>query len=413
MTVAIAFSTKERVELSKQSILPLLHNDELDVFWTDGSSSDEGRKLPFEYGIPAESWIHTDIKGGADAAIVFNLTVMLNHPANYTHIGLVENDVLLDSNWFEPTMALFEAGAANGLRVGAVSARAYEDRILIQRDDYAIMHNLGAGMVIFTREAAEIVLKYCRTGHTLENRRAFMQACGLDIGQTSLFCRDPHMTCMDWQFERILIQHGLVALAVPESRCAMIGQVPPLEEQGLHLTTGSVDKLRNEFAFYELAERTQYIRSNMLSLPKSIAMRQDDGSETYLPHQIQYLGGAYKGDWRLRWAQALGPFIWRAADVATINIPVSGGCAIMLSGGESGGGVQISDTASGFMTALTLDPEGDNGAVFQLQVPAGVSYRNIVVKATTPGICFYGVSCRDPQPIVLDTAFNHFMLPPV
>ena len=61
------------------------------------------------------------------------------------------------------------------MEVGAVSARCYEDRILIQRAGYTVCHNLGAGMIMFTRKAAELVLQNYRTVWTTENRLLFSQ----------------------------------------------------------------------------------------------------------------------------------------------------------------------------------------------------------------------------------------------
>src|ERR1700722_4662170 len=141
---AIAFSTCDRVELSRQSIEPLLQPDKFDLFWIDGSKTEAGKKLGYEYGCDAEHGLdfHTGITGGSGAAIVYALTTMLSYrvptPANepaqryYDYVGLVENDVVLDKDWFDRTMALFYRGAEDGLEVGAVSARCYEDRILCQ-----------------------------------------------------------------------------------------------------------------------------------------------------------------------------------------------------------------------------------------------------------------------------------------
>ena len=66
--------------------------------------------------------------GGADAGIAWKLSYILNHgpPQHppYTHIMLLENDVLLDEDWYEPTINLFREGLRDGLDVGAVSPRS-------------------------------------------------------------------------------------------------------------------------------------------------------------------------------------------------------------------------------------------------------------------------------------------------
>lgn len=414
---AIAFSTKDRVALTKQTVQPLLQPDRFDLFWVDGSKTEEGQRLPFDVAHPCSWHAYGNVTGGADAAIVFSLTTMLQHPNNYSCVGLVENDVLLDTDWFDATMALFQKGYNDGLEVGAVSARCYVDRILIQRDEYAVMHNLGAGMVIFSRKAAELVLKYFRTGRTPENRRAFMQTSGLDIARWSAFCRDEHPTCADWQFDRVLAQHGLASLALTPSRCEMIGQVPSLEEQGLEMARVPVEERRNDAAFDTFVSRTELIRNGRMALPVSLFQRGETSDYMIFPHQIELLGGGYEGEWQLKWSQGFGPFSWKAAndeksptEFSHVNIPLSGPCTLLVSGGDSGGRINVRDEMSGFDMDLDIVPEGDQQQVMQVQVPAGISYRNIKLTALTPGIVFYGMQVHEPQPVFPDFSFNHSML---
>ncbi len=433
--VAIGFSTRDRVELSKQSIEPLLLPNKFDLLWSDGSNTETGRAFTLEEGRPVMS-IYQNVTGGADAAIVFNLTTMLAQPGRrvgasfkgalysyeyaldgqYDYVGLCENDALLSPDWFEPTMALFEQGAKDGLEVGAVSARCYTERILVQRDGYALMHNLGAGQVIFSRKAAELVLQNYRTGWTVENRRTFMQLSGIDLALFSAFMQQAHVTCADWQFDRILAEHGLASLALTPAKCQMIGQVPPLAEQGLTLATGEVDVLRNDKAFATYVERSRLIREGQLRLPCSRFLRADDGSFTYFPHQIEMIGGKWNevGDWRLKWAQGFGPFAWQATDslgCPVIEITLSGPCTILVSGGERGGRMQVIDDASGFDTTLDLVPDPNMGQVMSVQVPASISYRTVRIVALSPGVIFYGITTREPQPTVPGMSFDHTRLP--
>lgn len=428
--IAIAFSTKDRVELSKQSIEPLLQPDKFDLFWVDGSKTDAGRDLPNDYWKQhgQAKWTnlqrYANVTGGADAAIVFSLTTMLQHPNNYKYVGLVENDVLLDPDWFEPTMALFGHGQNSGLDVGAVSARSYEDRILIQRGGYAVCHNLGAGMTIFSRRAAELVLQYFRTGFTTENRRTFMQVSGLDIARWSSFVQQPHMTCADWTFERILAQHGMVALALTPAKCQMIGQEPSLAEQGLTLTTGPVDALRNDKAFDTLVERMALIGDGHFQMPDPRFLV-EDGNTTIFPHQIPMLGGRFDGDWSLKWCQGFGPFAWKAGAPVEefyaghgnvgethtrVSIPVSGPCQLLVSGGEHGGRVTIRDEMSGYEITTEVAPEGPQGQVLPMSVP-GNAYRTIQLTALSPGITFYGLVVREAQPVWPNARFDHSVLP--
>ena len=126
-------------------------------------------------------------------------------------------------------MELFQRGKQDGFNVGAVSARCYEDRILFQRDGYAVTHNLGAGMIMFTREAAELVLANYRTVWTTENRTLFAQLSGIDIGSYWAFRGNQNFLVADWNFDRVLAAHGLASLALTPNRATMLDQdIAPL-----------------------------------------------------------------------------------------------------------------------------------------------------------------------------------------
>lgn len=423
---AIAFSTKDRVELSKQSFVPLDPRKH-DVFVVDGSKTEEGIRYAENLMAYADIDGYLNVTGGADAAIAFNLSTLLRHPNKYDYVGLVENDVLLDPDWFERSMELFARCRADGIEAGAVSARCYTDRILFSRPGYCVMHNLGAGMVIFTRQAAQLVLDNFRTGFTTENRRVFNQVSGLDIARTSNFVRDPHITCADWQFDRVLAEHGLASLALTPSKCQMIGQVPPLEEQGLHLA-GPDDDLshfESDKAFETFRERTCDIREGRLQLPDGRFLRDEQGNVTIMPHQVPMLGGWYEGDWQLKWVQGFGPFAYRShipfgqeimvpegskgPAHANVVCPISGPCSLLVSGGETGGKVCVADEASGY--EMTIDVQPETSGWMNLSVPGTVTYRNVRLTALTPSICFHGIVCRDPQPVVPGARFDHSQLP--
>ena len=94
--VAISFNTCDRIELTKRSIEPLLQPDKFDLHWFDGSKSDDGKNLWVQYR--NEVLMHPGVRGGSGPAIVCALTMLLAD--NYDYIGLVENDVLLDADWF-------------------------------------------------------------------------------------------------------------------------------------------------------------------------------------------------------------------------------------------------------------------------------------------------------------------------
>lgn len=420
MKVALGFLTKDRTELSERTIRPLLQPDLFDLFIFDGSSTEAGRAFPYRVSTEEKHRhikVHANVVGGPDAAVAYALTTMLKG-GDYTHVGLCENDVLLHLDWFGPVMALFDRGAAEGLEVGAVSARCYEDRILIQRDGYAVCHNLGWGQQILTREAAQLSLMNMRTSMTVENRRLFMQLSGIDIGAYWAFRQGEHSLCPDWGNDRILASHGLASLALTPSPVEMIGQVPPLSEQGLTLVTQPVDLLRDDAAFSRYVERTNQVRNGSLKLFHGPFLYEPGAGWIVFAHQIAQIGGRYEGDWRLKWLQGFGPFGWMVGEdhtlggvpfPPTVTIPLSGPVEFLVSGGANGGQFELEDLSSGY----TVSPVLPADQLVSLPVPGNVSYRDIRLTALTPGVIFHGVRTKEPQPAYGGQPFDHSTLPPV
>lgn len=409
MKAAIAYLTKDRVELTKQTF-PRIADSAVDhIYWCDGSVTEEGQDLVVACP-KANVSLALDVRGGADAAIVFALTKMLEDPS-YTHVGLCENDVLLAPDWFERTMALFKKGASDGLSAGAVSARAYADRILIQRDGYAVMHNLGAGHVVFTREAAELILANYRTGWWPDNRALFAQLSGIDIGRYACFRGNAQWTTADWNFDAILAQHGLASLALTPCAAEMIGQEPSLEEQGLQLVTEEIERFRNEEAFELYDRSTAAIRAGTWRPQAITAVHRSSmngGASLVFPHQMTEFDR--EGDWRLKWIQGFGPFSWRAAqDDTSLQIDVFGPCTFIVSGDKRAARLKLQDLESGYELEPEVPP-AEHGLT-QLAVPGGFSYRTIKLTAGE-GLIFYGIQCQEPQPIS-NRKFDYSDLPPV
>lgn len=415
MKIALAFLTKDKPELTERSIQPLLQPDKFDLFFIDGSRTEEGKNFPW-HGIEATGFgVDQEIYGGPDAAIVYALTKLL-HPmhSQYTHIGLCEQDVLLHPDWLGPTMALFERGNADGLEVGAVSARCYEDRILVQRDGYALMHNLGAGHIIFTREAARIILDNYRTTWSTDNRLIFCQLSGIDIGAYWAFRGNEQHLTADWGFDAILARHGLASLALTPSLATMLDQ--DIAAQGLKMAPADAGQARNDDAFNLFEDRTRAIRWGDQMPGIHGRLQYANGAYTIFPHQIPGIGGQYNGDWRLKWAQGFGPFVWESADadqgspcVNKAEVPILGPCEVLV-GGQ--GRVRITDTHSGYVSDPAID-FGGQGGILQVSVPSSVSYRTVRLEALTPGVGFYGVRTREPQPWLTGYRFGHSCLPRV
>lgn len=421
MKTCIAFLTCDKPDLTRQSIVPLLDCG-ADIMWVDGSRTEAGTSLLSNYDT---KYKFTNVRGGAGAAIVFALSTMLEK--GYDAVGLVENDVLLADEWFAPTMRLFEVHPS----VGAVSARCYEDRILFQRDDHAICHNLGAGQIILTRDAATLILHHFRTGWTSDNRRVFGKLAGIDIGGYWAFRGSEHWLTADWHWDALLAAHGYASLALTPSPCDMIGQNPPLAEQGLKIVTEPVEARRNPPKADEYLYNLKQIREGKLDInefktpsPFSPAV----GGHIVFPHQAVGIGGCYIGNWRLTETRGWGTFAWTSAEPTTIvvdrepnesvedtqvQLPITGACSLLVGGGEAGGYVSVHDTHSGFSQKLHIKA-ASGGQTASIVVPPTSIRRTITLTMLDPGLTFYGVTCREPQ-VYLPAdgwAFNHKHLAP-
>jgi hypothetical protein len=406
--VAVSFLSKDRVELSKRTIEPLLQPDKFHTYLIDGSDTPGGKAFVEEWCRKGMT-VRANVKGGADPAVAYALTEMLKH--DYTHVGLCENDGLLHADWYGPTMALFDRGHAEGLAVGAASARGYVDRILVQRDGYAVVHNLGWGMQILTREAAELTLKHMRTSWTTENRRTFARLSGSDIGSYWAFRANEHWLTPDWQNDAVLASHGLASLALTPSPVEMIGQKPSLAEQGLQLAKQPVEDRRNDVAFTRFAETTAQIRAGSLNLGgPPVRFRGDDGNEIIFAHQLDGLPDAeWDGDWRLKWSPGLGGFAARGFPNASFTAMISGTARFMVMGGEKGGQIAVEDLKSGYVVRPQLLPEVSN-QVTQVVAPAGVSFRKLRLTVLSGSAILYGIGCVEPQPVDTTFSFDHSKL---
>lgn len=430
MKTAICYLSCDRPELVRQT-LPVLVDDarrqRFHLFIADGSVTKSGRDAVWEIGYPTAT-THSNIRGGAGAAIVYALTWMLDHVEQYDYVGLVETDVLLTPDWFEQTMNLFPLGRADGLVVGAASARSYEDRILVQcNDQYAVMHNVGAGHVVFTRDAARLVLDNFRTGWTTDNRRVFAQLSGIDIGTYWAFRTNEHPLTADWHWETVLAAHGLATLALTPSLAVMVGQNPPLSEQGLVLVSEPVEARRDDKAFAIYRNNLAHVRDHNVQLATELQFHYEPTQNlwTVFPHQMMALDGQYLGDWRLKEARGWGTFAWVAVNdyptpVGTIRtesvktsltISAFGPIALLVSGGQHGGSVEVVDEASGYRATPKLDVDPDGSRIAQIVVPGGTVPRTIRLTALSDGVVFYGVQSREQQPRFCSW-FNHAVLPP-
>jgi hypothetical protein len=407
MRLAIGYSTKDRPELTSETLLRIKLPQHGDLYWCDGSVTDEGRDMPRKFG-----YIVDRVTGGADAAIAWKLSYMLKHsPAqhpSYSHIMLLENDVLLDEDWYEPTMNLFREGIRDGIDVGAVSPRSYTDRVLIQRDGYAVMHNIGAGVVVFTREAAEIVLRTFRTHWWLDNVRLFAQLSSVDLRTYAAFRGNEQWVTTDWGWEAQLARRGLASLALTPAKASMIGQNPPLEKQGLELVqwadacrNGQLPNANNDPAFASYVGSLSRIRKGERAFELPGLVHRDGAGMLFFPHQLGALDASWHGTLELQWNQGYGPFAYRAGPGgASLSVHISGSASFQCSGGIAGSIVTIEDHRSGFKAQPSLPPGNEP---ISIVVPGSVVPRTVRM-TLGPGAVFYGLACTEPQ--VLDTTWK-------
>lgn len=244
--VGIAFTTKDRTDFTRQTLPPIIAEaDEFDLFWVDGSATDEGKRF-FQTSHPSQRVTerHGNVTGGATAAIQYCWKTLYHK--GYEYIGLIENDVKLAPGWFKKTMELFEInkypsvtyeeplfpeGRQHKIRtttqidikVGAVSARCFTDRIDQKQDGFAVMANVGAGMIIIKRDLIPLLLMNWRRPMVWEVQALFKHFTGRTYPMPPFVKKDdPKMEkewqfSEDWFFEIVLLSKGYTTLALTPS----------------------------------------------------------------------------------------------------------------------------------------------------------------------------------------------------
>ena len=390
--LGLVFSTKDRTHFSRRSLEPLMRDDPLDLFWVDGSRTEEGLGLPRELAptLPRLREVHYGVVGGPDAAIIYSLTHLLN--AGYEHIGLLENDVLLPGDWLSHTMGLFTAGERDGLAVGAVSARCFKNRRLLQRPGYAIAYNLGAGMIILTREAARAVLSRYRTVGGREIQAAFLAVTGINPLQTAPEQTEHWRGAADWQFDVALLQEGLCSLAHSPSLARNLDTNfadEPIMQVQTTVDPGEVDEAA--FAAYRAHVARQALPEAGGSFGAVPQFDLQTQSWIAFPHEIAAANPAFiTGRWQLKWSQTLGPFAYVAQEAGCeIKLPVfSEKCAIICGyGPECGAADIVMGGKYGKLDCQAIEPTLTVVGLEGITNPQG----ELRLTVTRPGFAFYGL----------------------
>jgi hypothetical protein len=219
--LGFSFSSKDRCLYTVQSLKALDAEGGFDLIWNDGSTQKGGPEL-------ARNWrfknarlveINCGVGGGPDLAIRFGLKRLLD--LGYDYVGLLENDVVLHPGWFSRLTELFALGFEEGLVCGAASVRGYESRVLEYRNHYSIDWASGAGMVLFSREAAQLILdQYDQLAVTTLGIREFyaeLFGVALEISEWNIWPVTQAVPCtLDFGYTPMLYRHGFATLgAIP------------------------------------------------------------------------------------------------------------------------------------------------------------------------------------------------------
>jgi hypothetical protein len=272
------------------------------------------------------------------------------------------------------------------------------------------MHNLGAGAVIFTREAARHVLNSFRTHWWADNVRLFAQISGIDLRTYAAFRGNEQWVTTDWGFDAQLARHGLASLALTPARCRMIGQNPPLEQQGLELVpwadacrNGLLPNANNDPAFDLYRDNLATIRAKRSRLDAPGRIARHGGGMLFFAHQLGTIAGGptWQGKSELIWSQGFGPFAYRAGPGGmSLAVRLSGSCSFLVTGGNTGGKVIVEDLRSGFRIGPELPAESP---IIEVVVPGSPVPRELKV-SFDEGTVFSGIQTVEPQ--MLDTTFR-------
>lgn len=227
--VGFIFSTKDRVDFSLRSLPTIDQERGFDIIWVNGSDTKEGRELPYKYKFKNANLkeVHQNIKGGPDAAIRYGLRRLLD--LGYDYCGLIENDIVFQPGWFKKLIELFSLAAKDGLVVGAATVRNYDSRVIEYCKKYTINWNIGAGMVLFTRRAAKLILDQYDTLPTVGLRicRFYGELFGIDLRKNREPCGNPlgigYLLSSDFSYDMVLYKNGLASIGYIPSLVSDLG----------------------------------------------------------------------------------------------------------------------------------------------------------------------------------------------
>jgi hypothetical protein len=320
--IAVAYSSKDRLELTRRSVTPLINDPDIDLYWFDGSATEAGQLLPFALceASAAICELHRNVVGGPDCAILYALGAL--RAQAYDFVILVENDVLLADGWLAALRASAESAALRGFRVGGATVRVFAERVLSVNDTYCLMMNSGAGCIALVPAAIDIVLTNYRTLNGAEFIRHFQSLTGVDVSATVEFTPDCRLS-VDFIFDVLLYLHGYVVTAPVISFATMIDDerrrtVTDVTSPRHHLpqTRGLItrpDQLRTTpFPFFRFQKSPLSDRSLIGCHQLLVSVNMAEATARMRA----------QGTWRRKWVQGLGPFA--LAGIGEIRVELYG-----------------------------------------------------------------------------------------
>jgi hypothetical protein len=215
--VGFSLMSKDRVPFTRQTLKAMDKEGGYDIIWNDGSDEAEARALPktFRFRKARLVEVNYDMRGGPDRCICFGLKRLLD--LGYDYVGLIENDIVMKRGWFRRLMNLFQLAAADGLVCGAATVRSFGGRVIEHRAGYSINWGTGAGMILFSRPAAEVILRqYAKLSMT---RAAMMNFYSrlfqIDLQLADLSRSDGggnYRLTYDWGYSAMLFLHGFTSV---------------------------------------------------------------------------------------------------------------------------------------------------------------------------------------------------------
>jgi hypothetical protein len=220
--VGFSFSSKDRYLYTLQTIQNLDTEGGFDLIWNDGSKEAGVPALAKNYKFRNAKLVEVNygVSGGPDRAICFGLSRLLE--LGYDYVGLIENDILFRPGWFGALMELFSRSAQDGIVCGSATARSFESHVLEYRAGYSVQCDIGAGMVLFPRPAAEMILELYSNPSSLQMtthswRDFYADLFGLDLQAFSPFWAYPPekaFPCtLDWGYTPSLYLKGYASLS--------------------------------------------------------------------------------------------------------------------------------------------------------------------------------------------------------